>query len=155
MLKSVSVGRNAIMDTQLNDVLSESEVDSVGSHSDYGGSLNNDYSVHRSSNGTTLSHIQEHKTLKHLNEDYREPCLDNAQEKRKRTDTLEEKFVSTNQKGSAMSYEKYKPKLNDRLPSQSKHVYISPRISARSKHVVRDSREEETMPVSQRTKLEV
>lgn len=58
-------------------------------------------------------------------------------------------------------YERFKPKLMGSVADTNKssrtahHVYISPRISLRSKHLIRDSRDEESMPVAARTKLEV
>lgn len=57
------------------------------------------------------------------------------------------------------SYERFRPKVAGPPFSsgsmEPKHVYISPRISLRSKHIIRDSRDEESLPTAQRTKLEV
>lgn len=80
-------------------------------------------------------------------------------------------FNITNQNGdigdysaptnTAPDYERFKPRLHGNAIGSSSseqshnHVYISPRISLRSKHTIRDSREEEHLPAAKRTKLEV
>lgn len=59
------------------------------------------------------------------------------------------------------SFERFKPKLTGSSSESNiarlgaNHVYVSPRISARSKHVIRDSRDEEPLPTAQRNRLEV
>ena len=62
---------------------------------------------------------------------------------------------------SENSYERHKPKLNGHswdatnATHRVNHVYVSPRISLRSKHVIRDIRDEEPLPTAKRTRLEV